>query len=82
MQLNKIREGLDIFARYYDKPDGYHTSAEHDVLYVYATDRPLSESDLARVIELGWFQEVELEEEDGDFHASDYDPEEGWTAFT
>ena len=42
MKLNNLIEGLTILNRYYDKPDGYHTCAEHDMFYAGPTDRPLS----------------------------------------
>ena len=49
--------GLDILMDYYDKRDSYHLGAEHDVIYAYATDRPLSPGDLQRVIDFGFHQE-------------------------
>jgi len=59
MRTSAIIEGLQILEKYRDKPDGYHCSAEHDVLYVYATDRPVSAVDLDRLSELDWFQSDE-----------------------
>jgi hypothetical protein len=82
MKTKDIIEGLTILERYRDKPDGYNCDAEHDVLYAYATDRPVEQPDLARLIELGWFQEVEYDEDDGEFTANVYDPEEAWACFT
>jgi len=68
--------GLDILMDYYDKRDSYHLGAEHDVIYAYATDRPLSPGDLQRVIDFGFHQEgVET------FEAKHYDPSEGWAAY-
>jgi hypothetical protein len=74
MQLSKIIEGLTVLSKYYDK-DGYHTGAEHDQFYTYATDRPVSPDDVANLKELGWFQ-PDMEDD------AEYDPEEGWSAFT
>ena len=85
MILSELREGLEILSRYFDK-DGYHTAAEHDVFYVYATNRPVVEPDLSRLIKLGWFQDVDTSDDDesesGDFEAKHYNPEESWQAFT
>ena len=78
MLLSKLIQGLQIFQKYYNT-DGYNTGAEHDQFYAYATDKPLSEEDLRRVVVLGWFQDdVEFEDE---FKPSDYDPEHGWSAY-
>ncbi len=75
MRLGNFREGLEILTRYFNDPDGYHIGAEHDQIYIYATNRPLSEEDVAKMVELGWFQD-ELPED------APYDPEEGWSVFT
>lgn len=81
MTLKKLRAGLEILARYFDDEDHYHLGAEHDQVYVYATDRPVATEDVASLVALGWFQhEVEVDE-DADFGVSDYDPAEGWSAY-
>lgn len=77
MRLNRFIEGLQILSKYYDKLDGHHTGAEHDQFYAYQTDRPLTDEDLNRMVELGWFQP-----ECGFESAADYKPSEGWSAFT
>ena len=41
MKLNAVIEGLTILSGYYNHPDGFHTGAEHDALYAYATDKPI-----------------------------------------
>lgn len=79
MILSKFIEGLNILRKYY-KEDGYKICAEHDIFYAYSTDSPLSPEDLQKMIDLGWFQEG-LSSGD-EFAASDYDPGEGWAAFT
>jgi hypothetical protein len=73
MKLDEFIDGLAILRRYFDK-DGYHIGAEHDIFYVYKTDRPMSFADATAMQELGWHQP---EAEDGP-----YDPDEGWAAFT
>lgn len=59
MPLDKLIEGLQIAQKYYDAPDGYKTCAEHDVLYLYETDKQMSEADEARMKELGWAKNTE-----------------------
>ena len=72
--------GMQILLPYYDKDDGYQTGADHDVIYMYATDRPVSEEDRAKLEALGWHQEGadEPEEEGG---LPSYDADEGWYTF-
>jgi hypothetical protein len=78
MLLSKLIQGLQIFQKYYDE-DGYDTGAEHDQFYAYSTDKPLSEEDLKKVVDMGWFQ-PDVDHED-DFQVSDYDPTEGWSTY-
>jgi hypothetical protein len=84
MQTAKIIEGMTILEKYRDKPDGWNCGAEHDVIYVYATDKPVAEPDLSRLVELGWFQTDPLDgdDEDEDFTAKRYNHESGWECFT
>lgn len=82
MKLGNFIKGLEILQQYYKNPNGYHISAEHDVVYVFKTDRPVSQDDLTRLVALGWFQEGTCEDRDGDdFKSEHYDPEESWTAY-
>jgi len=76
MKLNNLIQGLQILQKYYNKPDGYKTCAEHDVIYAHSTDKPLSEEDFKKMYKLGWFQENTDSEE------PKYFEEEGWQAFT
>lgn len=82
MKTPAIIEGLTILQKYRDKPDGFHTGAEHDVLYSYATDKPLSQEDLTRMVELDWWQEVSCGDRDDEFSVEHYDASEGWSCFT
>jgi len=75
MRTKDIIEGLTILQGYRDKPDGFDVGAEHDVLYAFATDRPLSAEDVARMIALGWHQEGRSDD------GPEYDPEESWAAY-
>ena len=74
MNLKEFREVLDILTPYYKDQAGYHLGADHDVIYLYATDSPVSESDVKKLFELGAGQE-------GIDGFEDYDPEEGWYVF-
>jgi hypothetical protein len=75
MQLMNFVHGLNILTPYYTDPNGYHIGAEHDQFYAYATDRPLSAEDVQKMRDLGWFQ-PDMDDD------ADYDPAEGWSAFT
>lgn len=75
MKLSNFIEGLKILQPHYEGGDGYHIGAEHDQFYAYATATPLTDAEVTRMRELGWFQP--------DMPAvSPYAPEEGWSAFT
>jgi hypothetical protein len=80
MTTAKIIEGLTILEKYRNEPDGYNCGAEHDVLWAYATDKPVEGADLDRLIEMGWAQDRESYEED--FGPQHYNPEESWRAYT
>lgn len=75
MNLKNFIAGLLTLQPYYKDGDGYHIGAEHDQFYAYPTDRPLSTDDVQKMRDLGWFQPEQGEGED-------YDPNEGWSAFT
>ena len=77
MKLGEFIDGLNILRPYYKDGDGYHIGAEHDVFYAYKTERPLSDEDVKKMVELGWFQEDGIHEGEGE-----YSPDEGWSAFT
>lgn len=84
MTMEKFIAGLQIFSKYYTKPDGYHFGAEHDIIYIYATDRPIdNEDDLKKVYELGFHQDEVHEAFDlpDDQKYTTYDPEEGWCTY-
>lgn len=77
MKLSNFLEGIQILRNYYADPDGYHIGAEHDEFFMHATDRPVDDKDVRRLVELGWFQP-----ECGFEKAEDYQPDEAWSAFT
>lgn len=78
MKLKNLVEGIAILRPYYTDPDGYNMGCEHDEFCMFPTDKPVSTEDLAKLIELDWFQpDVKVD----DLTVGDYDPEESWCAF-
>lgn len=67
-----IIEGMQILLTYQDNQNDFHTGADHEVIYMYATDRPVSPEDLEKLAALGWHQECE---DDG------YNKDEHWYVF-
>ncbi len=76
MKLKNFIDGLKILQPYYNGEDGYHIGAEHDQFYAYQTDKPLTQEDVQKMRDLDWFQPDEDED------APEYDPEDGWSAYT
>jgi hypothetical protein len=78
MKFTELTQAISILSPYYDDPDGYHVGAEHDQIYLYATDRALAPEDVIRMLALGWFQESGATDDEPEA----YDAEEGWQSFT
>lgn len=78
MRFSNFIAGLKILSQYYDNQDGYHIGSEHDQFYAYKTDKPLTQEDQQIMVSLGWFQPEGGMDVDG----GEYDPENGWSAFT
>lgn len=75
MKLSELTRAIEILTPHYHKGgDGYYVGAEHDQIYLYATQTPLSEAELKEMDDLGWFQEYPANNE--------YDLNESWTHFT
>lgn len=81
MKFSELLAGLNILASYYDNRDDYHTAVGHSVLYCFETDHPLSPEDVQRLIDLGWRQDVDYDEND-EFTVACYEPSTTWEAFT
>jgi hypothetical protein len=77
MNLKSFTDGVAILLPYYTNHNKYHLGAEHDQIYLYKTDLPLSEEDQKKMCDLGWFQSDCGLSSDG----GEYDPEDGWRAF-
>lgn len=82
MRTREIIEGLQTLMPFYDNQDGFHNGAEHDVFYAYATDKPLTDDALSKMIELGWHQEHDGRDYEEDFTQTDYRPDESWVCYT
>lgn len=52
----KFIEGMNILQKYFKDPAGYHIGADHDVIYVFKTDKSVSKEDKERLIALGWIK--------------------------
>ena len=75
--INQMIEGLTILSKYYNKyGESYNLGADHDVVYIYQTDRPVSDEDVARLRKMSFFQE-NVDHEEGE----PYDPREGWMVY-
>lgn len=77
MKTEDVLGGIDILSCYYKKDNKFTIGADHDVIYMYATDEPLSEKDYNKMKNLGWSQTTTLH---SDTYRS-YDPEESWCAY-
>jgi hypothetical protein len=77
MNLPNFIEGINILRPYYDDPDGYQLGAEHDQIYLYATQKPLPPEAVARLHALGWFQP----DQDSEEGPAPYNPDDGWSVF-
>lgn len=82
MSTKQLIEGMQTLMPFYENEGGYHTGADHDVVYMYATDRPLDEKSLEKMIELTWHQEYDGRDYGKDFSKSDYRPDESWHFYT
>ena len=56
MIINEVIKGMEILSKYFDE-DGYNVGAEHDVIYVYNTDKAVSEEDIVTLRSNGWEQD-------------------------
>lgn len=78
MRSSNVIEGLAILYAYAGD-EQYCIGAEHDIIYFFKTEDPVSKSDLLKLVIMGWFQEVDTG--DRDFEVGDYDPEESWACY-
>jgi hypothetical protein len=77
VKLNEFVEGLQILIPHYKNGgDGYYIGAEHDQFYAYATETPLTDAEVTRMRELGWFQP----DQRGD--SPPYTTDDGWSCYT
>ena len=81
MKLGDVIEGLQVLRPHYAGGDGYHLGADHDVIFAYSTETPLSEAEITKLLELGWSQVEYPGMYQREMTAEDYDPNEGWKVF-
>lgn len=79
MKIKDILTGIEILRPYYSDPDGYNVGADHDIIYLYATDRPLPLDSAQQLFALRWNQCDSEESEDGEYTV--YDPENSWSCY-
>lgn len=77
MNLKGFLAGVEILRPFYKDPNGYHLGADHDVIYVYATDDPLPQEAVVKMLDLGFHQESGAAEGS----PQDYRPDESWWAY-
>lgn len=73
MNTRDFLAGIGILLPYYKNPDGYNMGSDHDQVYMFAPDRPLTDEDVKKMHDLGWCQ---LKTPEGT-----YNQEETWTAY-
>ena len=80
MKTRDIIQGLEILDQYRNR-SGYDVGCEHDAIYAFPTDVKLVDSDIQKMIDLGWHQEHEEVDYNTDFSISDYRQEESWVGY-
>jgi hypothetical protein len=82
MRARDIAAGINLLLTYYDNPEGYHVGADHDQVYMSATNRALTPEDVEKMVALGWHQEhVGRGDYTEEFASKHYRPEEVWIAY-
>jgi hypothetical protein len=54
MNTKGIIEGMTILFKYYKDENGFNVGAEHDEIWMFAPDLPISDKDKDRLMKLGW----------------------------
>ena len=82
MRTIDILSGISLLMTYFDDQEGYNVGCEHDELRVYATDRPLTDEDVQKMIDLGWHQEHDGRGDySEDFALEHYRIDEAWVSY-
>ena len=81
MKTINIIAGLQILTPYYEDPEGCNCGADSCEIYAFPTHNPLSDEDLAKMIELGWHQEYGEVVFGAGFKPSEYRANETWNAY-
>jgi len=77
MSTKNFIEGIKILQKYMEDLENHNIYCEHDVFYFDKTDNPISNADLDKLVNLGWFQE-DAEYEDH-YTIFSYETSCGWT---
>lgn len=78
MKLSNFVAGLNILLPYYDDPDDVNIQFEYyGYLYLCPTSRHMSDEDVHKMRDLGWFQE---ENENVDMYDDPYRQDKYWCA--
>lgn len=80
MKSQNVIDGLTIIQKYHGG-DCWMVGADHDVIYAYAPDKPISKEDVEKMIELGWHQEYDGRDYNEDFSFAHYMEGETWRAY-
>ncbi len=82
MTLSKVIEALLIVQPYFNE-DGYHIGTDHDKIFIYKTDIPMTIEDAKRLVDLGFRQDkdgIRAGDKDGEYEG-EYNPNSDWAAF-
>jgi hypothetical protein len=75
-KIQQMIEGLTILNKYYDNPNLDYVVFYKGFIYTYKTDKAVSNDDLEKLIELGFYQNhIHYI---ASFSASDYSDKEYW----
>ena len=91
MSTKNIIEGLQILIKYMNNKECSHVYAKYEELFFEETDNPISNTDLKKLLKLGWSQEIDGEydspdeddliDEDDNFDIGFYNPSSRWCCY-
>lgn len=70
MKMSAVMQGMEILNKYFLASNhGYNLGADHDIIYVYVTDNPVSLEDINLLRDIGWAQDTEEYSQSESWHA-------------